>query len=625
MIKNFFGGAVINYGDTLPTASGAPDGSLFFKTGAGAGLYIYSFLQDITPGTAGDQSVQQWSQLVAFGSLDATTFSGLGVGSFLRSDLTGLTTAAAPTAAFWTDSTTPQLKFTTNVSGSTGFPTAAGGTVTFMPGMFGNSSSTWLRTFDLHRDATVGSVPNLWVRGYDTVGNPTSWYKIITSASGGLDASTLNGQPDTFYRNASNINAGVLSTTYGGTGASLVLNQGGVIYGLSSGAMASTAAGTSSFLLQSNGTSPPTWVNPASLSVASASTANFANSATSATTAGSVSGTITFTNSGGAAVGTTYNGSSSPVISYATVGAPSTGGIGATGTWGINISGNATTATTASSATTATTATTATSANSLSAGQSFSIVGQVSASAVSFNGTAPVALNVTTLDAGNINAGTLPNARLSGTYTNITSLTASSTITGASLVATSVGTNGTARMDSGDASHTGLISFNTSANLRQGYIGYATTTNPTDTGTLNYVAGLHTFSGAASITGTLLVTGAISSNGNITAFSTSDRRMKEDIAPLTDVMEKIETLQGVSYTMKDTGRQEIGLIAQDVEEVVPEVVRVGGDGIYGIQYGNLVALLIEAVKTQQEQIKSLSDQVADLTWRVDHQDKDSSY
>jgi hypothetical protein len=101
--------------------------------------------------------------------------------------------------------------------------------------------------------------------------------------------------------------------------------------------------------------------------------------------------------------------------------------------------------------------------------------------------------------------------------------------------------------------------------------------------------------------------------------------MKEDIAPLTDVMEKIETLQGVSYTMKDTGRQEIGLIAQDVEEVVPEVVRVGGDGIYGIQYGNLVALLIEAVKTQQEQIKSLSDQVADLTWRVDHQDKDSSY
>lgn len=68
--------------------------------------------------------------------------------------------------------------------------------------------------------------------------------------------------------------------------------------------------------------------------------------------AGSVANAVTFTSSGGASPGTTYNGSVARLISFATVGAPSTTGSGASGTWGISISGNAATA---SSATTATT------------------------------------------------------------------------------------------------------------------------------------------------------------------------------------------------------------------------------------------------------------------------------
>ena len=76
--------------------------------------------------------------------------------------------------------------------------------------------------------------------------------------------------------------------------------------------------------------------------------------------AGSVANAVTFTNTGGAAAGTTYNGSVARTIDYSTVGAPKTDGTGASGTWGISISGNAATATSATSATSATNATNST-------------------------------------------------------------------------------------------------------------------------------------------------------------------------------------------------------------------------------------------------------------------------
>jgi hypothetical protein len=73
--------------------------------------------------------------------------------------------------------------------------------------------------------------------------------------------------------------------------------------------------------------------------------------------AGSVANSVTFNSTGGAAANTSFNGSAPVTVDYSTIGAPKTDGTGATGTWGINISGNAATATSATSATSATTAT----------------------------------------------------------------------------------------------------------------------------------------------------------------------------------------------------------------------------------------------------------------------------
>ena len=93
----------------------------------------------------------------------------------------------------------------------------------------------------------------------------------------------------------------------------------------------------------------------------------------------------------------------------------------------------------------------------------------------------------------------------------------------------------------------------------------------------------------------------------------SDSRLKKDIVRLDNSLNKINNLEGVSFTWKDNNKKEIGLIAQDVERIVPELVVTGNDGIKAVKYGNIVALLIEAVKEQQIEIDALKLQVADLS------------
>jgi hypothetical protein len=87
----------------------------------------------------------------------------------------------------------------------------------------------------------------------------------------------------------------------------------------------------------------------------------------------------------------------------------------------------------------------------------------------------------------------------------------------------------------------------------------------------------------------------------------SSRRWKTNIQTLPDALTKVERLRGVTYDLKDTGRHEIGVIAEEVGKVVPEVVTYEDNGkdARGVDYSRLTALLIEAVKQQQEEIASL--------------------
>jgi len=121
-------------------------------------------------------------------------------------------------------------------------------------------------------------------------------------------------------------------------------------------------------------------------------------------------------------------------------------------------------------------------------------------------------------------------------------------------------------------------------------------------------------------------TGQLDVDGNIVAYSTvtnSDRRLKTDISTIESASEKVSKLRGVEYTWdygKLKGKRDIGLIAQEVEEVIPEVVTDGelldGTEAKRVDYGKLVGLLIEANKEQQTQIQSLIKEVEELKGRL---------
>ncbi|MBN1896421.1 MAG: tail fiber domain-containing protein, partial [Candidatus Aenigmarchaeota archaeon] len=88
----------------------------------------------------------------------------------------------------------------------------------------------------------------------------------------------------------------------------------------------------------------------------------------------------------------------------------------------------------------------------------------------------------------------------------------------------------------------------------------------------------------------------------------SDASLKKNIATLDNSLEKILKLRGVSFNWKKDNQASIGLIAQEVEDVYPELVT-GEDGSKAVQYGNLVAVLIEAVKEQQKEIDELEARI----------------
>jgi Chaperone of endosialidase len=94
----------------------------------------------------------------------------------------------------------------------------------------------------------------------------------------------------------------------------------------------------------------------------------------------------------------------------------------------------------------------------------------------------------------------------------------------------------------------------------------------------------------------------------------SSRRFKTNIQPLVGALKTIEQLQGVSYQRKADGKHEIGVIAEDVDQVVPELVFRDPDTkqVQGVDYARLSALLIEAVKTQQAEIQQLKVEVLQL-------------
>ena len=112
-------------------------------------------------------------------------------------------------------------------------------------------------------------------------------------------------------------------------------------------------------------------------------------------------------------------------------------------------------------------------------------------------------------------------------------------------------------------------------------------------------------------------------DGDVIAYSTtiSDRRLKDNIFTIESALDKVGKLRGVEYIWKDgarKGQSDIGFIAQEVEEVIPQIVRekemplLDGGTYKTVDYEKMTALLIEAVKEQQTIINKLEQRIVTL-------------
>jgi trimeric autotransporter adhesin len=166
------------------------------------------------------------------------------------------------------------------------------------------------------------------------------------------------------------------------------------------------------------------------------------------------------------------------------------------------------------------------------------------------------------------------------------------------------------------------------ANTRYGVFGSASGGTTANYGVYGTASGTGAYAG--------FFNGSVSATGYITA--PSDKNLKKNIVPLSGSLKKVLDLQGVNYEWKSedelkssgfakgSGGKEampvsynfpkgtqLGVIAQDVEKVVPELVQTGPDGLKSVDYIKMVPLLIEAIKEQQKQIDELKAQISTLT------------
>ncbi len=109
------------------------------------------------------------------------------------------------------------------------------------------------------------------------------------------------------------------------------------------------------------------------------------------------------------------------------------------------------------------------------------------------------------------------------------------------------------------------------------------------------------------------VSGSIGATADVVAYVSSDKRLKDNIKNIANPLEKLEKLNGVEFDWNDKQDlyegHDIGVIAQEVEEVLPEIVDTRQDGHKAVKYDRMVALLIEAVKEQQQQINELKEKL----------------
>jgi hypothetical protein len=105
--------------------------------------------------------------------------------------------------------------------------------------------------------------------------------------------------------------------------------------------------------------------------------------------------------------------------------------------------------------------------------------------------------------------------------------------------------------------------------------------------------------------------------GDIIAFSTSDKNLKDDIKNIENPLDKVSKLNGVTFTWNDKQESyigtDVGVIAQEVEEIIPEAVTTRDNGYKAVKYEKIIPLLIESIKELKDKNEALEAKLAAIT------------
>lgn len=128
--------------------------------------------------------------------------------------------------------------------------------------------------------------------------------------------------------------------------------------------------------------------------------------------------------------------------------------------------------------------------------------------------------------------------------------------------------------------------------------------------------------GGAIINGDTFVSGNISATGDVVAFVTSDSRLKNDQTPISGSLQKISTLDPIEFNWSEKQNtyvgHDIGLIAQQVQAIAPEIVTERPDGYLAMKYDKMVPLLVGAIQDQQKIINEMRAEIDDLKSKINH-------
>lgn len=165
----------------------------------------------------------------------------------------------------------------------------------------------------------------------------------------------------------------------------------------------------------------------------------------------------------------------------------------------------------------------------------------------------------------------------------------------------------------------GTVSATGTISTTAGDITTSTGSISTTDGTISTTNGNITASNGEISAGTITSSG----NSNAVAFLyTSDKRLKKQIKDIhgQEALRLIRELQGVHFNWKKDGKKDIGFIAQEVQEVVPELVQKvhkGENSHLAVQYGNIVAIAVEALKEQDRKIERLETENKEIKKKLD--------